>query len=308
MQKSTSRTRNFFWPVLVVAFGALLLALALEVFPPTVADLIKRAWPALLVLVGLAVLLDQIQPLRRYASLIALIMVVAAVAGTVTLAYSNRSSTQRSDNTVQFQQVLDADIERLHVIVRGLETSVEISPTVPDQEAIITAEFLGSLESVVEPEFSLGDDGVATFTLSETQPNSIPALETVGRGQMRIELPLGIPIALDFTTGTGTVSLNLLGLQVTRLDVAMDGGNLLLSLPVSAFERRGEVFLGRGDVTVFVPENVGLEVATNGREPQFAEGEYLVDPSSSAYLSRRFDDYDTTIMLNLTVGGDISLE
>lgn len=308
MQKSTSKSRNFFWPVLVIAIGALLMAVALDVFPPTVVDLIQRAWPALLVLVGLAVLLDQIKPVRRYAALIALVVVVAAVAGTVTLAYSNRASTLRTDNTVQFQQALDPEIERLHVIVRGLETSIEISPTVPDQESVVTAEFVGSLESVVEPEFTVGEDGVATFTLSETQPNTIPALETVGRGQMRIELPLGIPIALDFTTGTGTVSLNLLGLQVTRLDVVMDGGDLLLGLPVSAFERRGEVFMARGDVTVFVPEDVGLEVSTNGREPRFAEGEYLVDPSSSAYLSRRFDDYDTTIMLNLTVGGSIALE
>lgn len=308
MQKTNRTSRNVFWPALLVALGALLLALGLGVFPATVADLIRRAWPALLILVGLTLLLEQIGPIRRYAPLIALALVGAALAGTVLTAYSSRAGTFRSDNVVQFEQVLAPEVTRLHVIVRGLDNAVEISPIVPDEQSRIVAEFTGSTESVVTPDYAIGDDGVATLTIEETRSNAIPALETVGRGQLRLELPLGVPIALDFTSGTGTVSLNLLGLQVRRLDVVMAGGDLLLGLPNTALERRGEVFLSQGDLTVFVPGDLGLEVTTNGRVPQFTEGEYLVDPSSSAYISRRFDDFDNTITLNLSVGGSIRLE
>ncbi|MBN2471423.1 MAG: hypothetical protein JXN59_11920 [Anaerolineae bacterium] len=308
MQKTNTPSRNLFWPLLILALGALLLALGLEAFPATVADLIRRAWPALLILVGLALLLDQIGPARRFAPLIALAVVGVILAGTVLAAYSTRSGTFREDNVVQFEQVLAPEVTSLHVIVRGLDNSVEISPIVPDEQSRLTAEFVGSTESVIAPEYEISAEGVATLTIEETRPNAVPALETVGRGQLHLELPLGVPIALDFTSGTGTVSLNLLGLQVRRLDVLMEGGDLLLGLPNTSFERRGEVFLSRGDLTVFVPDDLGLEVTTNGRTPQFTEGDYLVDPSSSAYISRRFDDFANTITLNLNVGGSIRLE
>jgi hypothetical protein len=308
VQRTSSPNRNFFWPALLIGLGALLLALALDAFPPTVADLIRRAWPALLVLIGLTVLLDQIGAVRRFAPLIALVLVAGGLAVLLNMAYANRAGTLRNENVVRFAQPLDETVQSLHVIVRGLETSVEISPTIPDQQAILSAEFQGSTESVVEPQFEVGADGVATFSLVETRPDAIPALETMGRGQMRLELPLGMPIVLDFTNDNGIVSLNLLGLQVTRLDVVMSEGDLLLSLPTTALERRAEVFVSRGDVTVFVPDSIGLQVTTNGKTPQFAEGTYLVDPSSSAYLTRRFDTFDTTIDLNLTVGGSIRLE
>ncbi len=308
MPRTSSPNRNFFWPALLIGLGALLLALALEAFPPTVADLIRRSWPALLVLIGLTVLLDQIAPLRRFAPLIALVLVAGGIAVLLNMAYANRAATLRTENVVSFAQPLDASVERLHVIVRGLETSVEISPTISDQQAILSAEFQGSVESVVEPQLEVGADGVATFTIIETRPDAIPALETMGRGQMRLELPLGLPITLDFTNDNGTVSLNLLGLQIARLDVIMNAGDLLLSLPTTPLERRAEVFLARGDVTVFVPDSIGLQVTTNGKTPQFAEGAYLVDPSTSAYLTRRFDTFATTIDLNLTVGGSIRLD
>lgn len=308
MQKTNMTTRNVFWPVLLLALGALLLALRLEVFPATVADLIQRAWPALLILAGLTLLLEQIGLVRRFAPLIAVALVAAVLATTVLTAYSSRAGTFRSDNVVQFEQVLAPEVTSLHVIVRGLDNLVEISPIVPDEQSRIIAEFTGSTESVIAPEYTIDTDGVATLVIEETRSNAVPALETVGRGRLRLELPLGVPIALDFTSGTGTASLNLLGLQVRRLDVVMAGGSLLLGLPNTSFERRGEVFLARGDLTVFVPGDLGVEVTTNGRTPQFSEGEYLVDPSSSAYISRRFDDFANTITLNLNVGGSIRLE
>jgi len=308
VQKTTARNRRFFWPLLVIALGAVALAQALGAFPPTVADLINRAWPIVLVIAGLALLLGQAGPLGRFAPLIAVIAGAALLGVIVALAYTTRAATERTDNTVQITQPLEGPVDLLRVVVRSLDTTVEISPRVPDEQRVITAEFIGSAESVIASDFATGEEGVTTFTLEETRPNAIPALETIGRGRLRIELPLGVPVALDFTNGSGTVSLNLLGLDVRRLDVIMQEGDLLLSLPKSSFDRPGEIYLARGDVSVFVPEDIGLAVMADGAVPRFAEGEYLFDPSSGAYLSRRFDDYAQQITLNLTVGGAIALE
>ncbi len=308
MQKTTARNRRFFWPLLVIALGAVALVQALAVFPPTVADLINRAWPIVLVIVGLTLLLGQAGPLGRFAPLIAMVVSAIVLGVTVVVAYSTRAATERTDNVVRVSQPLEAPVSLLRVVVRSLDTTVEISPRVPDDQTLITAEFIGSAESVVTTDFTTDSEGVATFSLEETRPSAIPALETIGRGRLRIELPLGVPIALDFTNGNGTVSLNLLGLQVARLDVIMQEGDLLLSLPRGSLERPGEVYLARGDASVFVPDDIGLAVMANGKTPRFAEGEYLFDPSSGAYLSRRFDDYDRQITLNLNIGGVIDLQ
>ncbi len=308
MQKTPAHNRHFFWPLLVIALGAVALVQALGVFPPTVADLVNRAWPIVLVIVGLTLLLSQAGPLGRFAPLIAVIVSAIVLGVTVVVAYTTRAATERTDNVVQITQPLEEPVSLLRVIVRSLDTTVEISPRVPDEQRLITAGFIGSVESVVTSDFVTDAEGVATFSLEETRPSAIPALETIGRGRLRIELPVGVPIALDFTNGSGTVSLNLLGLEITRLDVIMQDGDLLLSLPRGSFDRPGEVYLARGDVSVFVPGDIGLAVMANGKTPRFAEGEYLFDPSSGAYLSRRFDDYDRQITLNLTVGGAIDLQ
>ncbi len=306
MHKSSNNPRSYFWPLLLIVTGLVILLLALDIFPAPIADLIERAWPALLVIVGIAVGLDQISPLRRWAPLVAVIVVIVLLAGMIFVSYTTRAAAERTDNVVSFSEVLDPGVDRLRVVIDGLENTVEVSPTVGSDEFRIDAAFTGSTESEVAMDYEV-IEGVATFTLRETRSNLIPMLEAMGRGRVNVELPPGLPAELDFSNASGTVSLNLLGLQVVRLNVDMARGDLLLSLPNVGLERRGEVVVG-GDVTVFVPSDLGLQVSTGGKLPQFAEGNYLLDPSVNAYLSRRFDDFTETTELGLTASGAILLD
>ena len=152
--------------------------------------------------------------------------------------------------------------------------------------------------------------GVATFILRETRPGSVPSLEAIGRGRIVIQLPMGVPLELDVQVADvrGPAVLSLLGLDVARLNVNIGRGDLLLTLPNTGLERRGEVVLTGGSVEVVVPDDLGIQLSTGGKTPTFAEGAYLLDPSANAYLSRRYDDFAETTELGLTVSGAIRLE
>jgi hypothetical protein len=305
--KATSKiNRNLFWALLVIALGLILLLRGLNVIPAAWADLIDRGWPILPVLVGVALLLDQAPPLRRWSGLIALLVVGLVLAVIISAAYSSRARTQRTDQQAAFDQSIESSVSTLRVVVDGLDNLVEISPTVGDAPRI-TAEYEGSSASEVSLDYTTEGD-TATFTARETRPDALVPLEEVGRGRLRVELPAGVPIELDFRHRGGTVSLNLLGLGVTRLNVDMGTGGLLLSLPDTALERAGEVVVSQGDLTVFVPEGLGLQFTATGATPQYAEGAYLLDPSTGMYIARRFDSATEQTELHLTVGGTLRLE
>ncbi len=305
-QNSKLRTQNYFWPLLIMALGLIALLQALAVFPPAVADLIGRAWPVVLVLVGLILILDQIPLLRRWAAPLGLLVTVGLLAVIIVVAYTTRASTEREDNVVTVEQIITEEPERLRVTVETIQTRVDISPVVGEEPAI-RAEFVGSTESEIETDYTLEGDS-AVFLLRETRPNPIPALEAIGRGRLNVELPSGIPIELSFRNADGTVSLNLLGLNMARLNVNITRGDLLLSLANTPLEERGDVVVTRGDVTVFVPDGLAVHLFLNrggsGREPEFPADQYLYLRDDSLQTVD-FNDYEVRTELNLTVPGGI---
>ncbi len=305
-QPPTSRPQGLLWPLLLLALGGVALLLGLEAFPPAVADLIGRAWPVILVVAGLVIFLDQ-SGLRRWAAPLAVVVSAALLVGIIAVAYTTRASTEREDNVVSVEQPLGPGVQRLVVTVQGLQTRVDIAPS-SREEPTITAEFSGSIESEIEQDYAEEGD-TARFVLRETRPSAIPALEAIGRGRLNVELPPGLPLELNFRNADGAAVLNLLGLDVARLNINIAAGDLLLSLPDTALEQPGDVVVTRGNVTLFVPDDLGLHLFVNGPVPQFAAADYLLDPSDGSYLSRNFDDFQTQMALNLTVSsGSIRLE
>lgn len=279
---------------------------AMDVFPPAVVDLLGRSWPALLVVGGLTLVLDQVPLTRRWAGLVATILTVALLAGVVVVAYTSRAATERTENVVTVSQPVDADVDVLHVIIEGVNTDVDISPAVEDL-SLVGAEFIGSTESDIQSEYTV-EEGRASFVLREVQSSTVPMLEEIGRGRMRVELPSGLPVELDFRNANGTVTLNLLGLNVSRLNVNMTVGDLLLSLPDTGLERRGEVLVSRGRVSVFVPDDLGVHLfLSGGRDPEFTEGRYL-RLFDNSLQSQDYGDFAEQSEINITASGRITVD
>ncbi|MDX1993244.1 MAG: hypothetical protein SF029_12700 [bacterium] len=276
---TTPRRTNLLWGLLLLAAALVILLGALNVIPDGLYDLFRRAWPALLVIVGLGALLRSRIP---FANLFALLISGLLVVGMALVAYSSRATEERTDQQVPIAQQVSETTTLLEVNILTLATDVEIEST--ERASGITGEFLGSTESVIQVNYIEGEDNRATFIVQETRPSQFPRLDAVGRGRLRLQVPAGVAVALSFSSQDGDATLNLSNLSLERLSMVTRQGNVIVTLPVyrplspNAAEQPNEITADDGTVTIFVPEAVSalidLERGASGLEPQFDENVY----------------------------------
>jgi hypothetical protein len=300
------RRTNPMWGLVFLALAVVLVAHALGYVPAGIYDLVLRAWPVLLVLAGISFILRNRVPLG---SGIALIISGVIVVGLATAAYSGRASQQRTDYRQTIDQPLNGDVTLLRLRVESLTTGVEFFSSLSNTPSV-TGDFAGSVESRLEVSYEQAADSSATLTLREVQPGGFPTLESVGRGTLRVELPLNVPIDLDFRGRDGDVVLNMDGLELERLNVFVSRGDVVVTLPeyqpVLSDEggSHGNVTTRDGDLAIFVPPQVAARLELNregsGIEPTYDANiyNYLVGDVLEA---RAIDTASVVVGYSLTV-------
>lgn len=306
--------RNLLYGVMAVGVTLALLLRALDILPEGVSDMLYRAWPTLLVLLGLSLLLRDRGALG---SLFALLVSAALAGGVAVTAYSSRASQPRDDQQKVIAQAVSSSITLVAVNVDVLATDVEILTTDAD---VIAGEFVGSTASAIDVQYHERDNGTAEFTLIESKSDQFPLLEAVGRGRLRLQLPGDLATALAFAGDNGDVTLNLSDLALERLSLVVDQGNVLVTLPdyqplsPNAAERPGQLGTNDGDMTIFVPPTAAarLELNRGGNDirPQFDDTYILIDDGADGTLEKRnILDSDTLLYYEVTVPrGVIRLE
>src|SRR5215207_7978029 len=116
------RRTNLLWGIVLLGIALVVVAQAFGVIPAPLYDLLTRAWPALLVLAGLASLLRGRVPLGNG---IALVASIALAVGIAIYAYNSRAAERRTEQQLAIeQQVGDLGLLRVHLNTLG--TDVEI--------------------------------------------------------------------------------------------------------------------------------------------------------------------------------------
>ena len=276
------RRTNLLWGFIVLAAALVVLGRTLGVVPEAVFDLIVRAAPALLVLAGVSFLLGDRVPLG---GLIALIVTLVLVAVIALSAFSTRATQQREDNRQPIEQAIPPEVTLLRVRIQTLATGADIISTTGGTN--VTGEYVGSTDNLIDVSYEQLADNSATLTLREMQTSTFPRLETVGRGALQLQLPAGIPLDVEFLGSDGDLVLNMDGTSLERLNVTVERGNVVVTLPAHnpLFSQSGEL-LGTltarsGDLAMLIPSEVAarleLERGGSGIEPQF-------DPNVYNYL------------------------
>jgi hypothetical protein len=268
------RRTNFLLGLVALGLVVLVLARALGVIPVGIDDLVNRAWPVLLVVIGLAIFLRE---RIRFGGIIALVLGAGLVAGLTTVAFSNRSGQMRDDYTSSINQVVGAPVNLVRIQIQMLNTDIEITRSLT--ERTIQGEFVGSTESLIETTYVEAGDNTATLTILESRPNEFPLLESIGRGRFRLELPAGLPLDIGFSGQQGALSLSLNDLSVERLNVDLVAGDALVTLPeYDPLGSAPDASLGTlqaraGNITIRVPGSVGARFELNrggsGLEPVY---------------------------------------
>lgn len=263
--------------LLLIAIYILLIALG--VVPAGVQDLIGRAWPALLVLAGLAVALRGRVPFGR---LIAVVITALVVTGIGAVAFQSQASQPSQATQQAIQQSISPDLALLRVRLNLLAADVQaLSGLTPDS---VKGQFTGSAASQIEVSYEESPDRSATLTLTETRPEGIPPLDQLGRGVLELELPPDVPLDVQFVGADGDATFNLNDVALERLNVDVSGGDLVVTLPVydpqlvTEGETNGTLTASTGNLTLFVPQSVAarleLERGGSGIEPQFDPAQY----------------------------------
>jgi LiaF transmembrane domain len=300
--KSPRRT-NLLWGILVLAVAIIGLLRAFNILPAGIDDLIMRAWPVLLIIAGLSIFLrDRV----RFGSVLALVVGLALVGGVTAVSFSQRATQTRSDYQETIAQPVSATVSLLRVHVEMLSTEVEIVRSL--QTAAISGQFTGSSESLVTSDYAEAGDGTASLTITETHPNQFPLLDAVGRGTFRLELPAGIPLDVSFKGQEGTVSLNMSGLSLERLNMDLLKGDAVVTLPeYKPLGSPDNALLGGlvardGSLTLIVPPTVAahLELTGSGASPVYDATVYNL-LANGVLESRNYDFSDIKVRYGVTV-------
>ena len=272
----TVTKRQVMWPLLLMSLGLVWLLLVAGMLPDAVGDILWRSWPALLFFFGLDVLLGRRQ-IRLFGrglelSVVGIVISLALLAGMVVAAYDRQADVLRADNVQRLVQELGADIAQLEIRVQGMRTSVALLPDEEDGQALL-AEFAGSRESDVTLNWQV-EDATGILVVEEARLHSLPRLEDVGRGTLKISLPAGIRIEnVSMEVQRGDITLDLGQWQVGNVDLSTGAGDIWLSLPeLDVMQGRAES--GGGNIELVVPSGKALDVKL---EPGSGEPEYVYD-------------------------------
>jgi phage shock protein PspC (stress-responsive transcriptional regulator) len=291
-------------------------------------DILLRAWPAVLIFLGLAIALRY---RMRFGSWLALILSVALVAGLASFAFSSRVDVVRQENQLAISvpnedehelAALSPNITTLVVGVNSLDTDVTIAAS-NDSSRLITGNFSGSLNSEIELAYS-EDGAVATFVLTERQASAFPRLEDVGRGSLDLSVPSTIAVIVRFVGGTGSVNFDMGALMLEELSLSLQEGNVIVTLPSyqplsrSVEQGNGEWLVQSGNLTVLVPDDLGVQFfLARGSNPEPRAGQNFDDllfglglePSDYVLRSRQFDSAEFRMSFRANVlGGSFQVD
>jgi hypothetical protein len=268
------------WGLALLVLALVLALRSMQLLPETVFDLLARAWPALLVLAGLSIIL---RARVGFGSGIALIVSLLLLGGIAALGFSSRATQQRSDYRETLAQTISPAATLLRVQIRTLATDIELLPR-GGGERQVTGEFVGSAESQIEITYNeAGVDG--NLLIAEQQASQFPRLENIGRGTLRLELPPDLALDIDLQAASGTVTLNTVGLAVERMNLNLLRGDALVTLPMydplasGPEDTLGTLAAREGNITMLIDLDLAAQLELDvGARP-------IYDPNFYNYLS-----------------------
>lgn len=303
--------RSILLGVIAVAVAVLVLLIQLGSLPEGLYDLILRAWPALLVFVGLLILLHA---RMRQGGILALLISLVLVGVIAAFAFTSRVDEQRTENTVELDEAVSESISTIQVDINTLDTDVQVVGRT-DGSRTVEAEFIGSTASTISTSY-FENEGIGTFTVNETQPNAFPLINEVGRGQVQITLPTDVAIAVTLVGQDGTVNFDAATLDLERLKMTLQNGDAIVTLPEyqprspSVQEDPGDLTVNNGELRVRVPAAVGgrfvLGQATN-RQPVLGQDYddllYALELRVNEWIliARDYDDSAIQVTYNVNV-------
>jgi hypothetical protein len=253
------------FPLLLIFVGGVFLLQNLGYLPPNYWLNLWRLWPLVLVLIGVELLFGSRVPTVLLAGIAAVILIGGALVGGVPGA-----TTPPAASTINptLTQTLDG-AARAVVNVRFDAGELQIGSLGVDQENLLaSASYMGPADLVPQPRYTLsGDTGRLEYAASQRGgAGSTPFIGGTGAApRLALSLNPRVPISsLSIKTGATDSRLDLSGLQIDDLDLAVGAASTWLRFPAEAGTTSAQISGGASSITLEIPPGVAARIRTRG--------------------------------------------
>jgi hypothetical protein len=247
--------RSFFWPIVLIGLGAIMLLANLDLLPTPSLRLMLRLWPLALVVLGLDILIGRRSPI------IGGLIGLGAIALVVLLLYLAPSlGLERTveKKTITFNTPL-ADTEAAEVSLDLERYATVIQPLIDSDDL-----FDAVLETYTDVEYIARGGRQKNIDLNSVDASLYDLDWTVAstRGMTwEIGLSPEVPLDLMVDIGSGSATLDLFDLLLTELRVDGGSGSTELAIPASDDHYPVVVDGGSGSFDIEIEDGAQLQAA-----------------------------------------------
>jgi hypothetical protein len=252
--------RSFFWPIVLIGIGVLLLLSNLGLFPEAGWAVLWRFWPVALVALGIDVLIGRRSLGGAIASGVLILVLVGMVIGLAFFA-------EQIPALVQLTQ--PARLQSRH-IAHPMEKVDSAKITIDWNSAPGYLSALEDSNNLIEA--NIDYRGELAFNVTNTNGRAEIVLDSYFEGvtfgqwnfddrdaKWDVKLNPDVTYDLWMDAGSGSCDFDLSQLPVTYLHLDSGSGSIELKLPTaSSFD--GDLNTGSGAVRIVLPEGVGMRV------------------------------------------------
>ena len=252
-EKKGFEYRSFFWPIVLIGVGVIWLLGSLDILPHSSLRMLLRMWPLIFIVIGLDILFGRRSPL--IGGLIGL-GAVALVIIMLLLAPSLGMEVNGELKTLNFSESLggaasariDLDLERYSTTIEALS----------DSNLLIEAE----LDTLTDVVFSASGDQEKSVSLKPVEDYGFD-YEWYDFVDARWEIGLNpeVPLDLIVDVGSGSVTVDLIDLEITDLVIDGGSGSVDLTLPASTLQYQVNIDGGSGSCDIELESGTDIEAA-----------------------------------------------
>lgn len=253
LMENQPRYRSFFWPILLVGVGIVWLLSNLGIIQPVSLGSLLKLWPVILIVLGLDILFGRRYPwVGAAVGLLAVFGVVAFLVAGPRLGLNNTSSTTTTET-------FSTPVEGVKSVEYDFDTSsspVEIGVLQGNSTDLISAE----ITYRGEMRFDVSGTTDVNVKMSEYSDSTDWFYWdfTFDRYKWDIDLAPGVPTDLILNGGSGSIEVDLSGIDLNSMRADFGSGSSDIILPEMEEEYIAEIESGSGSVRVDLPTNTSM--------------------------------------------------
>ena len=263
-----NRVRSFFWPILLIAAGVLLLLSNLDIIPGRIWSILWRFWPVVLIAAGIDILIGR---RSTVGALVSSLLILALLGGAAAAAfyapqiplldgYTNNTGWKTTSITQPLEEYASAFVRIDWTSLPGELTAL------PENQNLLEGKiaYQGSYDLEVEKQDERINLHLNTRADGGWLFNPLPS--TPG-ASWKIGLSPSLPLYLHLDTRSGSCQLDLRGLQLENLTLDSGSGEVSLQLPPGSYP----VLLdsSSGSVQIEVPRENGVRITLDASSGAF---------------------------------------